>query len=93
MNYQYLIFSSHAIKQMFFRRISKDEVKTVITYGDVIEENLNDTPFPSYLILGFVEGKPIHVVFSYNKSNRTGYVVTTYIPNKQIWTNNYTKRR
>ncbi len=48
MNYKHLIFSSHAIKQMFFRRISKDEVKTVITYGDVIEKNLNDIPFPSY---------------------------------------------
>jgi Domain of unknown function (DUF4258) len=78
---------------MFFRRISKEQVKTAIIYGEIIEEKPNDTPFPSYLILDFVAGKPIHVVLSYNQNNKTCYVVTTYHPNPEIWLDNFSKRK
>ncbi len=74
MNFQKLVFSSHAIQQMFFRRISKEDVKTAINYEKVIEEKSDDTPFPSYLILDFVKNKPIHAVFSYDQTNDTGYI-------------------
>ncbi len=93
MNCQKLVFSSHAIQQMFFRRISKEDVKTAINYGEVIEEKPDDTTFLSYLILDFVNNKPIHVVFSYDQINDTGYVVTAYIPDPQLWTDNFRKRR
>ncbi|MEH1831893.1 MAG: DUF4258 domain-containing protein [Nostoc sp.] len=90
---QNLVFSRHAIQQMFYRRISQKEVKTAISYGEVIEEKLDDTPYPSYLILDFIEGKPIHVVFSYDEATDTGYVVTAYIPNTNIWLDGFTTRR
>jgi hypothetical protein len=93
LNCQKLVFSSHAIQQMFFRRISKEDVKTAINYGEVIEEKPDDTPFSSYLILDFVKNKPIHVVFSYDQKNDTGYVVTAYIPDPQLWIDNFRKRR
>jgi hypothetical protein len=78
---------------MFFRRISKNEVKQVITYGEIIEEKPDDSPFPSYLILDFVNVKPLHVVFSYDKVTDTGYVVTAYIPDSNLWTDNFRTRR
>jgi len=90
---QNLVFSRHAIQQMFYRRISKNEVQAVINYGEVIEENPDDTPFASYLIFNFVEGKPIHVVCSYDESTDTGYVVTAYIPDQNIWSNDFRTRR
>ncbi len=90
---QNLVFSRHAIQQMFYRQISKKEVETVIVYGFVIEENPDDTPFPSYLIFDFVEGKPIHVVCSYDESTDTGYVVTAYIPDQNIWSDDFRTRR
>lgn len=90
---QNLVVSRHAIQQMFFRRISQQEVQQVITYGEIIEENPNDTPFPSYLILDFVNTKPIHVVFSYDEVSDTGYVVTAYIPDSNLWTDNFRKRK
>ncbi|AFZ13743.1 hypothetical protein Cri9333_2904 [Crinalium epipsammum PCC 9333] len=93
MNAQNLVFSRHAIQQMFLRRISKKEVDSVVAYGEVIEENPEDTPFPSYLLLDFVDGKPIHVVFSYDESTDTGYVVTAYIPDPNLWRNNFRSRR
>ena len=78
---------------MFLRRISKRDVQAVIAYGEVIEENPDNTPFPSYLLLDFVEGQPIHVVFSYDESTDTGYVVTAYIPDPNLWSNNFRTRR
>lgn len=41
---QNLVFSRHAIQQMFYRRISKNVVEAVIVYGEVIEKNPDDTP-------------------------------------------------
>lgn len=40
MNCQNIVFSSHAIQKMFFRRLSKKEIKQVITYREIIEENI-----------------------------------------------------
>ncbi len=90
---QNLVFSRHAIQKMFFRRISQQEVQQIITYGEVIEENPNDTPFPSYIILDFVDSKPIHVVFYYDEVSDTGYVVTAYIPDSNLWMDNFRKRK
>ena len=46
---------------MFFMRINDREVRQAIAYGEIIEENLENTPFPSYLILDFVGGRALHV--------------------------------
>jgi Domain of unknown function (DUF4258) len=90
---QNLIFSRHAIQQMFYRRISKQEVELVVGYGEIIEETPDDQPFPSYLLFDFVGGKPIHVVFSYDESTDTGYVVTAYTPDANIWSDDFKTRR
>lgn len=59
-----LIFSSHAIKRMFSRKISEPEVATAINHGTIIESYPDDNPFPSFLLLDFINGQPIHVVYS-----------------------------
>lgn len=87
-----LVFSRHAIQQMFLRKISKNEVRTVVAYGEVIDERTDDTPFPSYLLLDFVGGRPIHVVFSYDEATETGYVVTAYIPDRSFWEDDFRTR-
>lgn len=92
MECQNLVFSRHAIQQMFLRRINQREVQAVIAYGEVIEENSQDTPFPSYLLLDFIGCRPIHVVFSYDESTDTGYVVTAYIPDHNLWKDNFKTR-
>lgn len=91
--YQVLIFSSHAIQRMFMRQITQEEVKTVIAYGEIINNYSDDQPFPSYLLLDFVGDKPIHVVFSYDRETETGYVITAYIPDPDIWQSNFKTKR
>ena len=88
-----VVFSSHAIRQMFFRRISQEQVKSVIAYGEVIEETPDDEPFPSYLLLDTVQGLPIHVVISQDIENQTCYVVTAYVPSFDLWRNDFRVRR
>jgi hypothetical protein len=91
--YQTLIFSSHAIQRMFLRSISQAEVKSTIAYGEIIQTYPDDQPFPSYLLLDFIDGRPIHVVFSYDQDTDTGYVVTTYIPDPSIWQSDFRTKR
>jgi hypothetical protein len=52
----------------------------------------DDKPLPSKLLLGFSEGRPIHVVFAYDATNETGYIVTAYIPDKNFWSNDFKTR-
>lgn len=53
----------------------------------------DDKPLPSKLILGFSNGRPIHVVLAYDAANETGYVITAYVPDENLWNNNYKSRR
>jgi Domain of unknown function (DUF4258) len=88
-----LIFSSHAVRRMFARRISEAEVKIAIDSGTIIESYPDDTPFPSYLVLDFIDGSPIHVVYSINESTNIIYVITAYNPDPAIWENNFSVRK
>jgi hypothetical protein len=93
MDYKRIIFSGHAIRQMFARTIGKDDVLAVIRDGEVIVDYPDDKPYPSCLILGFVKNSPLHVVFAVDKENQTGIVITAYVPSSQLWTENYKSRR
>ena len=57
-----LVFRVHAIQRMFQREISVAHVRQVLSTGEVIESYPDDTPYPSRLVLGWCEGRPLHVV-------------------------------
>ena len=88
-----LVFSSHAVRRMFARRISEAEVETAIDNGTIIESYPDDTPFASYLALDFIDDRPIHVVYSIDESTNIFYVITAYIPDSEIWQNNFSVRK
>lgn len=93
MDYQTLVFSGHAVKQMFQRRISRDEVKAVLAEGEVIAEYPNDRPYPSYLMLRIVHRRPIHVVAAKDAETQTAYVVTAYEPDLDLWQSDFKTRK
>jgi Domain of unknown function (DUF4258) len=88
-----LIFSSHAVRRMFARRISEVEVEIAIAQGTIIESYPDDTPFASYLVLDFIDACPIHVVYSIDESTNITYVITAYNPDPAIWENNFSVRK
>lgn len=86
-------FSGHAIRQMFQRDLKRDDVLTVIRRGEVIIDYPDDTPYPSCLLLGFVNDVPIHVVLATNQIQQIGIVITAYVPDENLWTNGFKARR
>ena len=57
-----LRFTAHALERMFERGVSPKDCETVLEEGETIEQYPEDQPFPSELRLGFVGGRPIHLV-------------------------------
>ncbi len=80
-----LLYSDHGLKAMITRSIRFNEVEEVITTGEVIKSYLTDKPYPSYLLLKFVNGRPLHVVIAQNDETNECIIVTSYEPDPNIW--------
>ncbi|MBU1957570.1 DUF4258 domain-containing protein, partial [bacterium] len=79
-------------QKMFQRNITKLEIDNVITSGKVIKEYLTDSPLPSFLLLGFNDNRPLHIVIAFNKSDYICIIVTVYEPDPRLWKDNFTRR-
>lgn len=88
-----LKFSRHAVTQMFARSIQKDDVLSVLQSGNTVTSYPDDRPLPSKLILGFVDGRPIHIVVAYDEIKKTCILITAYVPDPKIWKSDFKTRR
>jgi hypothetical protein len=88
-----VIFSRHAITQMFDRGISVDEIEQTIAFGEIIEKYPDDKPYPSRLILHKMNGRTIHAVVAENLQDQEVIVVTAYEPNLSLWDQEFRKRK
>ncbi|MBA4419455.1 MAG: hypothetical protein C0392_16360 [Syntrophus sp. (in: bacteria)] len=77
---------------MFQRRISEKDVRFVLETGEIIEAYPDDTPFPSRLILGWMESRPIHLVVADNTADNEIIVITVYEPEQDKWSPNFKRR-
>jgi len=77
------IISNHARIRMFQRNISTDDIRSIIAYGEIIENYPDDEPCPAALLLGFTMGRPCHVVIAQCEDHAR--VITAYIPDKDKW--------
>ena len=78
------IYRLHAIERMFQRDISEKHVEEVIENGEIIESYVDDTPYPSFLTLGCVDGITLHVVYAKDEEGNV-IVITAYRPNLTKW--------
>jgi len=79
---------------MLERDISRSDVKLVLLEGEIIEEYPEDQPFPSFLLLGFIEKKkPLHVVAALDKKTGWCYIITAYRPDLSHFKGDYITRR
>ena len=88
-----LVFTAHALRQMFARSITLEAVRTTVYEGETIARYPTDQPYPSRLLLGWTEGRPLHVVMAHDPASRRGYVVTAYVPDATHWTDDFKTRR
>ena len=83
----------HAIRQMFNRRISKSNILEVLSGGTIIEEYRDDKPYPSFLIGGRCDDRPLHIVAAYNNVDREIIVITAYEPDPEKWESGFERRK
>lgn len=88
-----IVYRVHAIKRMFRRNISDEDVKQVLENGEVIESYEDDLPYPSCLMLGWVQERPIHVVAAENRDEKEMIVVTAYEPDLGQWGADFKTRK
>ena len=81
MKYDRVVFSGHAIQRMFQRGVAP------------VEDDPGDSPYPSRLLLGFVDGRPLHVVVAWDAGTGTCIIVTAYEPQPELWEPGFRKRR
>jgi hypothetical protein len=86
-----LIFRNHALKRMFERSIEIEDVKQIIETGKIIHDYPEDQPYPSYLLLGWKNNMPFHVVCADNELNET-IIITAYNPDPFIWNKDFTRK-
>lgn len=87
-----IIYRIHAIQRMFQRNISEKDMRSILTKGEIIEEYADDTPYPSRLILGWIGGRPIHIVAADNRAGDEIIIITVYEPDKEKWSDDFKRR-
>lgn len=84
-----IMIGEHSFRRMFERQITPEDVLNVVRTGEIIKEYPEDKPYPSFLILKFVNNKPIHIVVAKNEESGICFVVTVYEPDSSLWSKNF----
>ena len=84
-------WTEHILDRMAKRNISREDVKLVVGSGEIIEDYPDDYPFPSCLMLGFLDNNPIHVVCGIG--NDELWMITAYYPDESEWLDDNKTRR
>lgn len=93
MSSQKVIYRFHAVRRMFERKITELEVLEILARGKVIEDYPTDQPYPSRLILGTADGRPLHVVAAEAQEAQETIVITVYEPDLDTWEPGYEVRK
>ena len=84
--------AQHILMRCQQRNITYEEIKEVIRNGDIIEEYLDDYPYPSCLILGMtIKGRRIHVVAGIGEDSL--WLITAYEPDPEQWDSEFRIRK
>lgn len=88
-----LSFSDHAISQMFKRDIETSDIHFLIEHGEMINEYPYDKPYPSYLLMAYVNQRPLHLVLAKDERSEKCIVITAYQPDQLIWEADFRTKR
>ncbi len=88
-----LLFSDHAISQMFRRDIKVSDIHFLIEHGEIINEYPNDKPYPSYLLMAYIDQRPLHLVLAKEYHDEKCIVITAYQPDLLIWESDFKTKK
>jgi hypothetical protein len=89
----FIEWQKHALERMIERSITRDAVKQIISLGEIIEDYHDDKPFPSALIMGWHDKRPIHAVVAYDDATEWLFVITAYEPDSEHFESDFKTRR
>ena len=84
------IITTHALIRMSDRDVTTKDLISLIANGEIIEDYPNRQPCPAALMLGFILGKPCHVVVAICGDQLS--VITVYWPDDECWMDCRTRR-
>ena len=87
-----LIYRKHAIMRMFERGISEADIRKIVSIVEAIACYPDDRPYPSQLLLGWIDNKPMHVLTAATDNDEI-IIVTAYHPELGLWEDNFKRRR
>lgn len=70
-----------------------DDIRDILVYGEIIENYANDYPYPSRLLLGWRDNRPIHLVVALNQEEEEWIVITVYEPDEERWEPGFKRRK
>ena len=77
----------HARERMLEREITFQETRESLENSRIIEEYLDDRPFPSFLAFGFTSNnRPLHTIWALDDKN-LAYLISAYEPDPEMWIN------
>ncbi|KFN38614.1 MAG: hypothetical protein JU82_10845 [Sulfuricurvum sp. MLSB] len=88
----HFIYRTHAIERMFQRDVNEEDVEHVVKNGEIIESYPDDYPYPSFLVLGYFNKRPLHVVYARDEAENV-IVITVYEPTAEKWMEDLKTRR
>ena len=88
-----LTITAHAARRMVESNITVPVLRDVLAGGDTIERYPEDTPYPSRLMLGWHDRRPVHVVVADNQAEDEMIVITVYEPDLTRWEPGFRERR
>ena len=88
-----VIYQRHAVERMAQRGVSEEDVMHVLLTGETIQVYPDDTPFPSELILGWRDGRPLHIVVVTDSTQQRKIVITVYEPHLGQWEADFRRKK
>jgi len=86
--------TKHARLVMAERGIATTMIEKAVEFGEIFEREPDDQPYPSVLILGWLEsGDPLHIKCSKSPEVPNLRIVTVYEPDDAKWESDYKTRK
>ena len=83
----------HVLEKLAERGIQQEAVREVLLKGEKIRDYTQDRPFPSALFLGYIGGKPLHVVAACDGITKQVFVITAYEPSLEVFESDYRTKK
>ena len=84
--------SFHAEKERYAENITLLDLETGIHTGEILEDYPDDPRGPSCLVLGYSQGRSIHIICGYS-TTKWIRIITVYTPKLPKWINERTRAR